>query len=446
MSANAHPADESKAGSKHMPVQVAEVNLWGDPVGAVAWDHNRGFATFEYDPSFLRKQIEIAPLVMPLHAGIFSFPELNDKTFYGLPGLLADSLPDRYGTRLIEVWLQRQGRLLRDFSPIERLCYMGSRGMGALEYVPALVTPKKSIRVEVSRLVALAGKILSQREDLLVNLSNDESEALDTIIRVGTSAGGARAKAVIAWHPETNAVRSGQVQAPQGFEYWIIKFDGINDDTLGDPKGYGKIEYAYHLMAGAAGIEMSECRLMQENGRAHFMTRRFDRTDRSDKIHMQSFCALGHYDYKMPGRYGYETAMTACQQLGLGQPAVRQLFRRMVFNVIARNQDDHTRNIAFLMDRDGKWRLAPAFDVIWSYNAEGQWTNLHQMTINGKRDGFVQQDFMEVAQRFRIKKPMDILADVGAAVRRWPDLAKEVGVAQSRIAKIASTHRVDMVP
>lgn len=429
-----------------MPVLVARVNLWGDPVGAVAWDDDRGFATFEYDPSFLRKQLDIAPLTMPLNSGIYSFPELNGETFYGLPGLLADSLPDRYGTRLIEVWLQRQGRSLSNFSPIERLCYMGSRGMGALEFVPALVVPQKAVRVEVSELVALARKILSEREDLLVNLSNDESTALDTIIRVGTSAGGARAKAVIAWNPKTRDVRSGQVKAPEGFEYWIIKFDGIDDNILGDPEGYGKIEYAYYLMAKAAGIEMSKCRLMKENGRAHFMTRRFDRTDNSDKIHMQSLCALGHYDFKMPGQYGYETAMSTCQQLGLGQPVVHQLFRRMVFNVVARNQDDHTRNIAFLMDRDGDWHLAPAFDVIWSYNSEGEWTSRHQMTINGKRDGFEKQDFIEVAKQFRIKKPMDILADVGAAVCRWPDVAEEVDVKQNRITEIASTHRLHLVP
>ncbi len=429
-----------------MPVHVAKVNLWGDPVGAVAWDDDRGFATFEYDPAFIRKQLEIAPLTMPLNSEIYSFPELNAKTFYGLPGLLADSLPDRYGTRLIEVWLQRQGRSLNDFSPVERLCYIGSRGMGALEFVPALFTSKKAARIEISELVALAGKILSERKDLLVNLSNNESIALDTIIQVGTSAGGARAKAVIAWNPTTKDVRSGQVQAPEGFEYWIIKFDGINDDTLGDPKGYGKIEYAYHLMAKTAGIEMTKCRLMKENGRAHFMTRRFDRTNNSDKIHIQSFCALGHYDYKMPGQYGYETAMTTCQELGLGQPVLRQLFRRMVFNVMARNQDDHTRNIAFLMDRDGNWQLAPAFDVIWSCNSKSKWTNRHQMTINGKRDGFEKYDFIEVAKQFRIKKPVDIIADVGAAVRRWPDFAKEVGVKRKRITDIALTHRLQLVP
>jgi serine/threonine-protein kinase HipA len=429
-----------------MPVLVASVNLWSNPVGAVAWNDDRGFATFEYEPSFLRKQLEIAPLTMPLNSEIYSFPELNGRTFYGLPGLLADSLPDRYGTRLIEVWLQRQGRSLNDFSPIERLCYMGSRGMGALEFVPAFVSPKKASPIDISELVELAGKILSEKEDLPVNFSDDESSALDTIIRVGTSAGGARAKAVIAWNPKTKDVRSGQVQAPEGFEYWIIKFDGINDNTLGDPEGYGKIEYAYHLMAKNAGIDMTKCRLMMENGRAHFMTRRFDRTNNSDKIHMQSLCALGHYDFNMPGQYGYETAMFTCQQLGLGQQVLHQLFRRMVFNVVARNQDDHTRNIAFLMDQNGNWHLAPAFDVIWSYNSKGEWTNRHQMTVNGKRDGFEKQDFIEVAKQFRIKKPMDILADIGTAVLRWPDIAEEVGVKRNRITEIASTHRLHLVP
>ena len=429
-----------------MPVRVARVNLWDEPVGAVAWDGDRGLATFEYEPAFIGKRLDIAPLKMPLTPAIYSFPELKGNTFYGLPGLLADALPDRYGMQLIQVWLQKQGRALEDFSPVERLCYMGNRAMGALEFKPALATTKKAERIDVSELVALAGKILSQREGLLVNLSGNESAALDTIIRVGTSAGGARAKAVIAWNPDTKEVRSGQVQAPEGFEYWIIKFDGISDDALGDPKGYGKIEYAYHRMAKSAGVEMTPCRLLKENGRAHFMTRRFDRTRKTGKIHMQSLCALGHYDFKLPGQYGYETAMSLCQQLGLGHQDLRQLFRRMVFNVIARNQDDHTRNIAFLMDREGRWRLAPAFDVIWSYNAQGEWTNHHQMTINGKRYGFERRDLIEVAQQFRIKKPLDILAQVGAAIQRWPQFAAHEGVSSVRITQIASTHRLHLAP
>ena len=429
-----------------MPASVATVRLWGKRVGAVAWNAEQGFAAFEYAPSFLRSSLEIAPLTMPLGAGIFSFPELNSRTYYGLPGLLADSLPDRYGTRLIELWLQRQGRSLENFNPIERLCYMGSRGMGALAFEPALVSRQRSIRVEIAELVALAGKILSQRKSLLVNLTENESAALDTIFRVGTSAGGARAKAVIAWNPKTGDVRSGQVQAPRGFEYWIIKFDGVNDEALGDPEGYGRIEYAYHQMATAAGIEMTPCRLMEESGRAHFMTRRFDRTGDADKIHMQSLCALGHYDFRQPGSTSYETAMSACQRLHLGQPTVAQLYRRMVFNAVARNQDDHTRNISFLMDADGSWRLAPAFDVIWSYNPGGEWTNRHQMSINGKVDGFRKKDLVEVARRFHIKKPLDILAEVGAAVERWPAFAEKAGVEQKRIQSISVTHRLHLVP
>jgi serine/threonine-protein kinase HipA len=427
-----------------MAVSVATVRLWGNRVGAVAWNEEQRFAAFEYDSAFLRSSLEIAPLTMPLAAGIFSFPELNHRTYYGLPGLLADSLPDRYGTRLIELWLQRQGRSLENFNPVERLCYMGSRGMGALEFEPALVSRQRSVRVEVAELVALAGKILSQRENLLVNLNDNESTALDTIFRVGTSAGGARAKAVIAWHPQTGEVRSGQVRAPEGFEYWIIKFDGVDDEALGDPEGYGRIEYAYHRMATAAGIEMTACRLMEESGRAHFMTRRFDRSDAADKIHMQSLCGLGHYDFRQPGRFGYETAMSVCQRLHMGQRMVAQLYRRMVFNAVARNHDDHTRNICFLMDHDGSWRLAPAFDVIWSYNPQGEWTSRHQMSINGKLEDFQKEDLIDVARRFHIKKPADILAQVGAAVRRWPVFAEEAGVEPERIKKIAATQRLHL--
>jgi serine/threonine-protein kinase HipA len=429
-----------------MPVSVAEIKLWSEPVGAVAWNDDPGFASFEYDPAFIAKKLEIAPFTIPLTSTIYSFPELNKQTFYGLPGLLADSLPDRYGTILIEAWLLRQGRSLDGFNPIERLCYMGNRGMGALEFEPALVSHQTSERLEVSELVDLAGKILAQRKDLLVNLNEQESTAVDTIFRVGTSAGGARAKAVIAWNPATGEVRSGQVPAPDGYEYWILKFDGVNQETLGDPEGYGRIEYAYHLMAVAAGIDMTTCRLMEEGGRAHFMTRRFDRTIDSNKIHMQSLCALGHYDFNQPGRYSYETAMSACQRLNLGQPAVKQLFRRMVFNVVARNQDDHTRNIAFLMDREGYWRLAPAFDVIWSYNSKGQWTNRHQMSINGKTDGFGRQDLFDVARRFNIKKPEDILYSVGSAVRQWPEFASEAGVPPVRIATVSASHRLNLLP
>jgi serine/threonine-protein kinase HipA len=424
-------------------VQVARVLLWDKEVGAVAWDDVRGIAAFEYDGTFLGSGLEIAPLTMPLGRGIFSFPELSRETYRGLPGLLADSLPDRFGNRLIELWLQQKGRSVEDFSSIERLCYIGSRGMGGLEFKPALTREsKKSIHLEVSELTALAGEILSTRSRLKVNLKGRESEALNTIIRVGTSAGGARAKAVIVWNPETREVRSGQVPAPEGFEPWILKFDGVRDRELGATQGFGRVELAYHRMAAACGIEMTECRLLEEGGRAHFMTRRFDRAGRGNKIHMQSLCAMGHYDFNMAGAFGYEQALAVIQRLNLGYPALREMFRRMTFNVIARNQDDHTRNIAFLMDQMGKWSLSPAFDVMWAYSSEGPWTNRHQMRINGKHGDFKRNDLLEVADGFGIREGSEMIEQVTETVGRWPDFAAEAGVDAQMIVRIGKTHRL----
>jgi serine/threonine-protein kinase HipA len=424
-------------------VIVATVRLWGQDVGAVAWDEPRGLANFEYDPAFLRQGWDVAPLTMPLRTGIFSFASLNRGTFHGLPGLLADSLPDRYGNRLIDLWLARQGRAPGDFTPVERLCFMGTRGMGALEFKPALgPAAGKSVPIEVAELTRLAAEILRHRTDWAVNLGGAKAEALSEIIRVGTSAGGNRAKAVIAWNPQTHEVRSGQVAAPPGFEPWILKFDGVNDVTLGDPKGFGRIEYAYHRMALAAGLEMGDCRLLEESGRAHFMTRRFDRDGRGGKIHMQSLCAIGHYDFNAAGEHGYEQAFSVIQRLNLGYKTMCQTYRRMVFNVLARNQDDHTRNIAFLMDQAGKWRLAPAFDVIWSYNPAGRWTNRHQMSINGKCDDFTRADLLTVAQQYGLKDAEEYIEQVAAAVAHWPRFAKEAGVKSDQQLTISRTHRL----
>jgi serine/threonine-protein kinase HipA len=371
-----------------------------------------------------------------------SFPELNRVTYHGLPGLLADALPDRFGNRIIDAWLARQGRSERDFTPVERLCYMGVRGMGALEFKPA-IGPRaaKSVPLEVAELTHLVSDIFRHRTQWVVNLKGSKAEALNTIIRVGTSAGGNRAKAVIGWNPKTQEVRSGQAALPSGFEPWILKFDGVADGALGDPQGFGRVEYAYHKMALNAGVTMAPCRLLEENGRAHFMTRRFDRSEDGGKIHMQSLCATAHYDFNAAGEYSYEQALSVIQRLNLGYPAVQELFRRMVFNVAARNQDDHTRNIAFLMDRDGVWRLAPAFDVVWAYNSKGTWTNRHQMTVNGKRDAFNRSDLLAVADTFGIKGAGAIVDRAVEAVAGWGTTAKECGVAPSLIMRIAATHR-----
>ena len=426
-------------------IHAATVSLWGREVGAVAWDNDRGLGNFEYEPAFVRRGLEIAPLSLPLRAGVFSFPALNRNTFHGLPGLLADALPDRFGNRIIDLWLARQGRTPKDFTPVERLCYMGTRGMGALEFKPALgPRARKAMPIEISELTQLAADILRHQTDWAVKLKGAKAEALNTIIRVGTSAGGNRAKAVIAWNPDTHEVRTGQVPAPPGFEPWILKFDGVDDASLGDPQGFGRVEYAYHRMAVKAGIAMMPCRLLEENGRAHFMTRRFDRADNGEKKHIQSLCALAHYDFNAAGEYGYEQALAVIQQLNLGHPVMQEMFRRMAFNLAARNQDDHTRNIAFLMDRDGVWRLAPAFDVVWACNPAGAWTNRHQMSVNGKRDLFTKRDVLTVAEQFGIKSATEILSQVIATVARWPEFADEAGVPAELKKEIANTHRLEL--
>ncbi len=421
---------------------AANVFLWGKKVGAVAWNPARQIAEFEYAPSFIESGYNVSPLTLPLRRGIFSFPGLNPDTFRGLPGLLADSLPDRFGNALIDIWLARQGRFPDDFSPVERLCYIGSRGMGALEFKPALVRQAtKSAPVDVAELTNLANRVLNDRKALELHLDKDEEQALNTILRVGTSAGGARAKALIAWNPATSEVRSGQVPSPPGFEQWLLKFDGVSDKMLGDPQGYGRIEYAYHLMALDAGLAMMESRLLEEGGRAHFMTKRFDRKPDGTKLHMQSLCGLAHYDYNTAGAYGYEQVFAIIQKLQLGYPILDEMFRRMTFNVVARNQDDHTRNIAFLMDTVGKWSLAPAFDLTWAYNRNSRWTNLHQMSINGKRDAIDRADIMSVARQYGIRKAGEIIDKVVSTVKRWPEYAARARVEDDRITYISATHR-----
>ena len=430
---------------------IAQVLLWGRAIGAVSMDEGRDIAAFQYDPAFARSGIEISPLVMPLSDQVYEFPALPRNTFHGLPGLLADSLPDRFGNALIDAWLATQGHTAENFSAIERLCYTGSRGMGALEFKPVTgPRPRTAGKIEIDALVRLASDVLTHRNDLQANFAGAKrAKALNDILQVGTSAGGARAKAVIAWNRETNEVRSGQVAAGSGFEYWLLKFDGVTgnkDKELEDPKGYGAIEYAYYLMAKKAGITMSECRLLEENGRRHFMTRRFDRLAGGEKLHMQSLCALAHFDFNHAGAHSYEQALMTIRQLKLPMAAVEQQFRRMVFNIVARNQDDHVKNIAFLMDKQGQWSLAPAFDVTYSYNPSGSWTATHQMTLNGKRDGYTLKDFEACAKSALMKRgrAATIIDEVRSAVMDWPMFAAEANVADEWRDKIQNTHRLSL--
>ncbi|MDH3376668.1 MAG: HipA domain-containing protein [Gammaproteobacteria bacterium] len=430
---------------------VAEVKLWGRTIGAVALEHGNDTAAFEYDPAFAQSGIQISPIVMPLSNRVYSFPELSRQTFYGLPGLLADSLPDKFGNVLIDAWLATQGRGPESFNAVERLCYTGTRGMGALEFEPA-IGPKttRATQVRVDRLVALASDVLSHRNDLKTSFADaNKEEALRDILRVGTSAGGARAKAVIAWNPSTNEIRSGQTRAGDGFAYWLLKFDGVSgnkDKELEDPHGYGLIEYAYSMMAREAGITMNPCRVFEENGRHHFMARRFDRLDGGEKLHMQSLCALAHFDFNMAGAHSYEQALFVIRQLGLPMSAIEEQFRRMAFNIVARNQDDHVKNIAFLMDKAGNWSLSPAFDVTYSYNPSGAWTSTHQMTMNGKRDGFNLEDFKACAKTVSMKRGRAeaIVNDVCRAVERWKSHAEEVGIPPDWQNQIQRSHRMDI--
>jgi len=428
---------------------LAEVKLWGKTIGAVSLDDGSSIADFEYDPHFVASGIEVAPLMMPLSNRVYRFPALAYETFNGLPGMLADSLPDKFGNALINAWLAKGGRSPRSFNAVERLCYTGKRGMGALEYRP-IKGPKarKSRDIHVGKLVELASEILSQRGDMTVSFAEEKKEqSLREILQIGTSAGGARAKAVIAWNPETNQVRSGQVKADPGYQYWLLKFDGVRnnrDREMEDPKGYGTIEYAYSQMAKDAGIRMTSCRLLEENGRRHFMTRRFDRDAAGQKLHIQTLGAMAHLDYNQAGAHSYEEAFLVLRKLKLPTAEIEQLFRRMVFNIIARNQDDHVKNISFIMDEEGVWSLSPAYDMTYSYDPENIWMVNHQMTMNGKQDNFSVEDFEQCSKTTLLKRgrARQIIQEVDDVVSHWQDYADNVKVDPKQRDQIQGVLRV----
>jgi serine/threonine-protein kinase HipA len=428
---------------------MLKVTLWGKDVAAVRWNTDTGYATIEFYESFANLRLDVAPLIMPLAdilrgERIFSFPPNRGKTFKGLPGILADSLPDDYGNRILDEYFAGKGMSMAEFTPLDRLCYVGKRGMGALEYEPANKdkTLNESSRIEIEQLTELAREVLNQRESFQANLQKGDKAVLD-ILKVGTSAGGAKPKAIIAFNEKTKEVRSGQVKAPKGFSYWLLKFDGVEDHKLSDnPVGIGRIEYAYYNMAKECGIEMTESKLFQEGHYAHFMTKRFDRTDQGEKLHTQTLCAIAHFD--RDGRYSYEQAFQTMRQLHLPYPEIEQMYRRMVFNVIARNHDDHTKNHAFIMDQSGQWKLAPAYDLCYAYSPSGQWTNQHQMSLNNKRDNFTNEDLLSVAKKMGIKNGHEIIQEVVAVVSQWDSYAQEAGVKKEHIKQISETLRLSI--
>lgn len=420
-----------------MKSKCADVKVWGIRVGRISWNYDRKVGEFEFDPDFANQGLDLAPIQMPLKDGgkKFSFPALNSQTYLGLPGMLADALPDRWGNLVIDRLLRVHAVNREDFTPVDLLCYMGRRSMGALEFEPLLPeTYDVSETLSVNALVEGARGVLDAKD-----LRNQRG--LNAILRAGSSAGGARAKAVIAINPATGEMKSGQADAGEGFEYWLIKLDGLTNKQLGDPKAYGRIEFAYYLMTKEAGIVMSESKLLQEEGRAHFMTLRFDRDASNQKLHMQSLCAMAHYDYNSPAVYSYEQAFQVIDTLRLAYRQKEQLYLRALFNVMTRNHDDHTKNISFLMDRNGTWSLSPAYDLTYSYQAGNRWLNCHQMMINGKTDSFTRSDLIALAENNRINNAPDLIEQVSAATAKWRTFADAAELAKSSAIEIQKQFR-----
>lgn len=426
----------------YTPVPIVEVRIWGKAVGAVALDPNLGYYAFEYQPAFLRSGIELAPLTMPVSAARepFVFPDLPELTYRRLPGMLADALPDDFGNALIDAWMAREGVSTSQITSLDRLAYMGKRGLGALEFKPAR-GPKPS---KASTAIQLSALVESARRAVQGDIHTDAhaQAALEQIIHVGTSAGGARAKAVVSWNPTTGEIRAGQFDVQAGFEHWLIKFDGVGiDERLGARQDYGRIEYAYHLMARAAGITMSACRLLEENGRAHFMTKRFDR-DGNTKHHVQTLCGLAHLDYRQKATHDVSQFLLAIDRLGLGYAAREEALRRVAFNVMSANCDDHTKNVSFLLREGGAWELAPAYDVTYAYNPEGEWTYQHLMSVNGKFADISRADVMVVADRFGVGTAPRVLQEVSEAVSSWPDFAGQAEVSPSEVTRVREHHQL----
>jgi serine/threonine-protein kinase HipA len=415
---------------------VAEVRLWGKRIGAVSIDDESPYVYFKYDDDFVKSGINLSPIMMPLSNEIFQFKTLAVRTFYGLPGLLADSLPDRYGNQLINAWLESQGRTLDSFNIIERLCYIGKRGMGALEFHPSKNDVFNELDdIEINHLVNLSNQIINAKEKVVVN----KEDELNEIIKVGTSAGGARAKAIIAYHEKTGKIKSGQIDAGKDFTYWLLKLDGVDQK---EASAFTRREYAYYLMAIDAKINMSESKLLEKDGYYHFMTKRFDRfidsNGKMEKIHMQTLGGLTHIDYNEPGLMSYERVSDIMYMMGIKISENKQLFRRMVFNVMARNQDDHVKNIAFLMNKKGEWRLSPAYDMTYAYNPDGKWTSRHQMTINSKDRNFTLHDLLACAKRMKIKveDAHIIMGEVRDALMKWDVFASKAYLKKEEIELI----------
>lgn len=423
-------------------VTSAIVKIWGKTAGAISWDSSRLIGSFQYNPKFLAEGIDLSPILMPIQNGstVYSFPEFSrNETFKGLPGLIADVLPDKYGNQLINSWLAKNNRPENSMNPIEQLCFIGQRGMGALEFEPSKMPDIKSnFELEFNGLIEIAKRVLNQREGFKTNLKADDQKALKDILKIGTSAGGARPKAIITYNPKTGTVKSGQAAAESGFEHWLIKLDGVSDTQFGSTQGYGRIEMAYYEMATDAGISMMESKLYQENGRAHFMTKRFDR-ENNQKHHVQTFCAIRHFDFNDVGSFSYEQLFETMRMLRLPYTDAEQMFRRMAFNIIARNCDDHTKNFSFLLKKGENWKLSPAYDVCHAYRPGSIWVSQHALSLNGKRQNHTKEDLIKFAEKINVKKPKQIIDEINSVVSNWMKYAKKHEVNSQKAKAIQET-------
>lgn len=429
------PATKKTRPYRHVP--AVEVHLWGMHIGSVALDPTYGYYVFAYTPQFATMGLEPAPLHMPAVAGeLYLFTDLPEATYSRLPAMLSDALPDDFGSALVNRYMVDQGIAAGEVTALDRLAYMGTRAIGALSFRPARgPANRKPTYIELSALVEQARQALSG-----IMADDNTSSALRSIIDVGTSAGGARAKAVIAWHPETGEIRSGQFDAPEGYEHWLLKFDGMGlDQELGRTQNFGRVEYAYHLMARAAGIHMTDCRLLEENGRAHFMTQRFDREGQSGRHHLQTLCAMAHLDFKKKGANAYAQLFKTISQLALPYEDMEEAFRRMVFNVMGRNCDDHTKNFSFILRRgNAAWALAPAYDITFARNSKGAWPHQHLMSVNGKFTDFVVADMLTEADRFGVGTAKRVIEQVRSAILSWPRFAQQADIPEAQMAEIQS--------
>ena len=420
-----------------------KVKLWNQTVGALAWDTRNNLGEFQYDSAFVKQGFEISPLMMPLTGRTYRFPELSrSDTFSGLPGLLADSLPEKFGNTLMKQWLAKKGMSFAELTPVERLCYIGNRGMGALEFEPDFdMDANRLFHLDVNELVQVAQEIMNQHNHARVDLDPIEQfKRFDRLIQIGTSAGGAKAKVIISLNESTHEIMSGQGPCLPGFEHWLLKLSDVENTEHVSDTDIGRLEYAYYLMAVEAGISMMESRLIPDGKRSHFMTRRFDRLD-GKKLHVQSFCGIAHEDRNPPGNTHYETLFSVARKIGLGQTALEELYRRMVFNILARNQDDHSKNHGFIMDGTGSWFLSPAFDIVFSYKKGSRWVDLQQMCCNGKRDAFTRDDLLSASKAADVKNPDAIIREVSDAIACWPDFAAKAGLEPDQMEAIRTFFR-----